>query len=54
VVQHVGVAVQVRVAVPVQAVYLKDVQHNVPMTNPKVRETMEQGIEWLATHLTKR
>ena len=40
--------------VPVRAVYLKDVQHNVPMTNPKVRETMVQGIEWLATHLTKR
>jgi acetyl esterase/lipase len=42
------------VAVPVQAVYLKDVQHNVPMTNPKVREAMEQGIEWLVAHLTKR
>lgn len=40
--------------VPVQAVYLKDVQHNVPMANPKVREAMEQGIEWLAIHLTKR
>lgn len=40
--------------IPVQAVYLKDVQHNVPLTNPKVREAMEQGVEWLATHLTKR
>ncbi len=40
--------------IPVQAVYLKDVQHNVPVENPKVREAVEQGIEWLATHLTKR
>lgn len=39
--------------VPVQAVYLKDVQHNVPIENPKVREAMVQGIEWLAKHLTK-
>lgn len=40
--------------IPVQAVYLKDVQHNVPVENPKVREAVEQGIEWLATHLMKR
>lgn len=42
------------VGVPVQAVYIEGVGHELPVTkNNKVREAVEQGTAWLLEHLQK-
>jgi acetyl esterase/lipase len=41
------------VGVPVQAVYVEGVGHELPVDkNPKVKQAVEQGTDWLIKHLT--
>ena len=37
--------------VPVEAIYLEDVKHEAPMTNPKVQEAVAKSVAFLKKHL---